>query len=107
MKNVLADRLQEIVGPDGIIHQPAEVEAETRTCIPYREIPQCIVYPGSAEHVQRIVTVAREFHVPIWPVSTGKNWGYGEKSACYRGGITMVLVRMKKIDIVDEELRRE
>ncbi|MCM8579332.1 MAG: FAD-dependent oxidoreductase [Candidatus Accumulibacter sp.] len=54
--------------------------------------------------MQAVVRLAGEFDVPVWPVSTGKNWGYGEKSACYPGGITMVLERMTRIWHVDEEL---
>lgn len=96
--------LTEIVGANGILVEPAKVELETRTCIPFREIPDCIVYPDSTEQVQKIVSLAQALKAPIWAVSTGKNWGYGEKSACYRGGITMVLERMRKIEVVDETL---
>ena len=100
----LVDRLTEIVGHQGLVHEPGLVELETRTCIPYRQIPDCIVYPSSAEQVQRVVALGQELKVPLWPVSTGKNWGYGEKSAWYRGGITLVLERMKKIYTIDEQL---
>src|SRR6185503_11689706 len=104
MNNTLMDRLGEIVGAHGLVSEPSKVELETRTCIPFRQIPDCVVYPDSAEQVQRIVALAQELKVPLWPVSTGKNWGYGEKSAVYQGGITMVLERMKKIEMVDETL---
>lgn len=102
--STLVIRLSEIVGAKGLLSEPSEVELETRTCIPFRQIPDCVVFPDSAEQVQKIVTLANELTVPIWPVSTGKNWGYGEKSACYQGGITMVLERMRKIEVVDEKL---
>ncbi len=104
MTDTLMNRLGEIVGANGLLFEPSKVEFETRTCIPFRQIPDCVVYPDSAAQVQSIVALAQELKVPIWPVSTGKNWGYGEKSACYQGGITMVLERMKKIEVVDEEL---
>ena len=104
MTSTLLDGLTEILGKDGLLHTSEEVELETRTCIPFREIPDCVVYPHSADQVQKIVTLAQELKVPIWPVSTGRNWGYGEKSAVYKGGITMVLERMKKIEVVDEKL---
>ncbi len=100
----LIKRLQEIVGVDGVLYKETDVERETRTCIPYRQIPDCVVYPASTDQVQRIVAIANELKVKLWPVSTGKNWGYGEKSAGYPGGITMVLERMRKIEHVDEEL---
>lgn len=104
MNKRLIERLQEIVGAEHVLFEPEAVELETRTCIPFREIPDCIVYPESVSEVQRIVIAAKEHLIPIWPVSTGKNWGYGEKSATYPGGITMVLQRLKKIERVDKKL---
>jgi 4-cresol dehydrogenase (hydroxylating) len=100
----LVARLRAILGADGVVAEPAAVEAETRTCIPFRRLPECLVYPRDAAQVQAVMRVASELRVPVWPVSTGKNWGYGEKSACYEGGITMVLERMTRIERVDQTL---
>ena len=100
----LIQSLQQALGPDGVVADAAEVEQATRTCIPFREIPQILVFPTSVQQVQAVVAIAARFDLPIWPLSTGKNWGYGEKSASYAGGITMMLERMNRIVHVDEEL---
>lgn len=100
----LVERLRAAIGADNVVADEHGRETISRTCIPYREIPSVVVFPTKAEDVQVVVGVAREFNVPVWPVSTGKNWGYGEKSACYPGGICMVLERMTRIWHVDEEL---
>jgi len=100
----LIEKLQAQLGQDSVVTEVSRLEVTSRTCIPYREVPDAVVYPTSAEQVQAVVRIAREFDVPIWPVSTGKNWGYGEKTACYPGGITMILERMNRIWQVDEEL---
>jgi len=55
MNNTLMNRLGEIVGANGLVSEPSKVELETRTCIPFRQIPDCVVYPDSAEQVQRMV----------------------------------------------------
>jgi 4-cresol dehydrogenase (hydroxylating) len=104
MSGTLFDRLRDIVGPDGVVADPAQVEEQTRTSVPYRQIPDCVVYPRTAEEVAAVVRLANEARVPLWPVSTGKNWGYGEKSATYPGGITLVLARMNRIEHVDAGL---
>lgn len=104
MRDLLVRRLTAVLGEQAVLFAPDRIEEETRTCIPFRQHPECVVYPSSTEQVREVVEVARSLGVPIWPVSTGKNWGYGEKSASYPGGITMVLERMKKIEIVDAEL---
>ncbi|NRF66484.1 FAD-binding oxidoreductase [Aquincola sp. S2] len=100
----LLAQLRDIVGADGLLSEPAQVEAVTRTCIPFRALPSVVVYPTTAAQVQSIVRVAAAAGVPVWPLSTGKNWGYGERSACYEAGITMLLERMNRICHVDETL---
>lgn len=100
----LIKRLSEILEPEQLVLEPDPLETISRTCIPYRELPAAAVYPETVEQVQAVLGAAQEFQVPVWPVSTGRNWGYGEKSACYPGGITMILSRMNRIWHVDEEL---
>lgn len=100
----LLEQLQVQLGHDNVVEDASQLELTTRTCIPYRNMPAVAVYPTSTEQVQAVVRLATQFNVAIWPVSTGKNWGYGEKTACYPGGITMVLERMTRIWQVNEEL---
>lgn len=100
----LIEELRLHLGRDNVMMELDQLELISRTCIPYREIPAALVYPVSTEQVQNVMRAAKKFGIPIWPVSTGKNWGYGEKTACYPGGITMILERMNKIWHVDEEL---
>ncbi|WP_158222776.1 FAD-binding oxidoreductase [Rhodopirellula sp. MGV] len=101
---VLRTQLESIVGAEHVLHSAADVEVVSRTNIPRRNIPSFAVYPETAEEIAEITKLANEHSVPIWPVSQGKNWGYGSKSACYPGGITLVLSRMNKIVEVNEEL---
>jgi 4-cresol dehydrogenase (hydroxylating) flavoprotein subunit len=100
----LIDELRVILGPDGLIVDPEIIESITRTCLPLRKLPSIVVYPSDRGQVQAVIRAAARADTPIWPVSAGKNWGYGEKSAVYEAGITMVLERMDRIDRVDEEL---
>jgi 4-cresol dehydrogenase (hydroxylating) len=44
------------------------------------------VGPQSAEEVQAIFRIANEHKVPLWPISRGKNLGYGGRSADDRYG---------------------
>ena len=96
--------LQSALGPDAVVTDADDVERVTRTTIPYRQAAAAVVYPKSIEQVQATVRAAQAADVPVWPVSTGKNWGYGERTAVYPGGITMILERMDQIVHVDEEL---
>jgi 4-cresol dehydrogenase (hydroxylating) len=98
----LIDRLRATSNLEVIVAHEA-LERISRTCIPYREMPSAAVYPLTAQAVSDVVKIANEFDVPLWPVSTGKNYGYGEKTACYPGGITMILERMTNL-VINEAL---
>lgn len=100
----LVNELVAILGPDAVVQDAEGIERVTRTCVPFRTQPTVVVYPSTVEQVQAVVQLARRADVPVWPVSTGKNWGYGEKTAVYELGITMVLARMNRIWHVDEQL---
>ena len=100
----LIGQLVEIVGADGVLSDAGAVEQVTRTCVPFRTQPSAVVYPSTTEQVQALVKVAAAADVPLWPVSTGKNWGYGERTAVYERGITVILERMNRIVQVDETL---
>src|SRR6185369_15790156 len=40
-------------------------------------IPSGVVSPTSTQDVQAVVRIANEYRVPLWPISRGKNNGYG------------------------------
>ncbi|KAI8628720.1 vanillyl alcohol oxidase [Xylariaceae sp. FL1651] len=61
-------------------------------------VPSAIVYPGSTEEVQQIVGWANKYHIPIFPISMGRNLGYGGAAPRVRGSVVIDLGRrMNKI----------
>jgi 4-cresol dehydrogenase (hydroxylating) len=66
-------------------------------------LPSAAVAPASAEEVQAIVRLANEHRVPLWPISRGKNFGYGGSAPRTRGAIVLDLGRMKRILEVNEK----
>ena len=40
-------------------------------------VPSALVAPASVEDVLAVVRLANEYKVPLWPISRGKNYGYG------------------------------
>ncbi|OJG06103.1 4-cresol dehydrogenase [hydroxylating] flavoprotein subunit [Pseudonocardia autotrophica] len=62
-----------------------------------------VVSPESAEQVQEIVRIANEYGVPLSPVSTGKNNGYGGAQPRLSGAVVVNTgERMNKIIEVNE-----
>jgi 4-cresol dehydrogenase (hydroxylating) flavoprotein subunit len=60
------------------------------------------VAPDSAEQVQAIMKVANQFKVPLWPISCGKNHGYGGAAPRMPGTIVLDLNRMNRVLEVNE-----
>jgi 4-cresol dehydrogenase (hydroxylating) flavoprotein subunit len=67
-----------------------------------RSIP-LVLRPGTEEEVQNIVALANEHQLPLYPFSTGKNWGLGSKLPVVDGCVLVDLSRMNRILAVNEE----
>lgn len=61
-----------------------------------REVP-AILYPNDERKVSEIVRIANKFRTPIYPVSTGRNWGYGDSSPVTDGCAVVNLSRMNRV----------
>jgi 4-cresol dehydrogenase (hydroxylating) flavoprotein subunit len=61
--------------------------------------PGAAVAPSSVEEVQAIVRIANQFRIPLWPISRGKNFGYGGAAPVLKGSVVLDLTRMKKIEV--------
>jgi 4-cresol dehydrogenase (hydroxylating) len=64
---------------------------------------RAILRPGSREEVQECVRIANRFRIPIYPISSGKNWGYGS-SVPVQDAVLLDLGRLNRIVDFDEEL---
>jgi 4-cresol dehydrogenase (hydroxylating) len=95
---------REVLGPDNVLTDAAtRSTAETATFLTTQRIP-AIIRPGSREEVQECLQVANEHAVPIYPVSTGKNWAYGSRVPPRSGCVLMELHRLNRITDYDEKL---
>jgi len=60
--------------------------------------------PVSVGQVQQIVKVAQRYSIPIYPISTGHNWGYGTSVPVRSPCAILDLSAMNKIVAFDKEL---
>src|SRR6478736_1785971 len=67
-------------------------------------LPSAAVAPASVEEVQAILRHANAFKVPLWPISRGKNLGYGEAAPVMPGTVILDLGRMNRIIELDPKL---
>ncbi len=70
---------------------------------PEDRIASAAVAPDTAEEVQQVVRIANRYKIPIYPISTGKNLGYGGSAPAYSGSVVLDLKRMNRIIEVNEK----
>lgn len=57
-----------------------------------------VIYPATHDQVRQLVLLANEFSVPLYPISTGKNWGIGSKLPAVDHCVVLDLSRMHGIE---------
>jgi 4-cresol dehydrogenase (hydroxylating) len=65
-------------------------------------VASAAVAPNSTEQVRAVLRIANEFRIPLWPISRGKNLGYGGAAPLLAGSVVLDLARMNRILEVDE-----
>jgi 4-cresol dehydrogenase (hydroxylating) len=97
-------RFESIVGAEHVFAEALDREtyADKFAIDDNRHVPLGAVAPITVEEIREIVRVSSEHRVPLWPISRGKNLGYGGSAPHLSGSLVLDLSRMKKIE-VDEE----
>lgn len=88
-------------GEDRFKTDPCFLEKYSRNVTAAQRRIRGVVYPGSTEEVLDIVLLANRFGVPIYPVSTGKNWGLGSRLPVRDDAIVVDLKKMNRIRYID------
>jgi len=70
---------------------------------PEERLASAAVAPASVEEVQAVVRAANALKVPLYPISTGKNLGYGGSAPAMSGSVVLDLKRMNRVLEVDEK----
>ncbi|HEU4372878.1 MAG TPA: FAD-binding oxidoreductase, partial [Telluria sp.] len=96
--------MRAVVGATRVRDDAATLERYGRSTAGRSTSPLAVVSPGSRAEVIALVDLARQHQAPIYPVSTGKNWGYGDACAVTDGQVLIELSRMNRIIAVDAEL---
>lgn len=64
--------------------------------------PAGAIAPANTDEVREVVRIANRFKIALWPISRGKNFGYGGAAPVQKGSVVLDLSRMKRIQ-VDQE----
>jgi 4-cresol dehydrogenase (hydroxylating) len=105
--NAALDKFRQIVGAEWVFSSAEDValyrDAYSLLWDEAEElIPSGAVAPATTEEVQAMVRVANRHRIPVFPISTGKNLGYGGSAPNMTGTLIVDLKRMNKIIEVDD-----
>lgn len=97
------DAWTKALGARAVILAAEVLEACTQdTSALKRNIP-VVLRPGSLDHVTALVRIAHTYRVPVYPISTGHNWGYGTANPVTDGCALVDLSGMNRILDLDAE----
>ena len=102
------DKFTQAVGRDWVFTSDEDVSLYRDAFSPFMGEPQertasAAVAPDTVEQVQQIVRIANQYKVPLYPISTGRNLGYGGSAPAYSGSVVVDLKRMNRILEVSED----
>ncbi|OFV91416.1 MAG: p-cresol methylhydroxylase [Acidobacteria bacterium RIFCSPLOWO2_02_FULL_64_15] len=69
---------------------------------PEERLASAAVAPDTVEQVQRIVRTANTYKIPLYPIATGRDLGYGGSAPVLSGSVVLDLKRMNRVVEVDE-----
>jgi len=100
-------RFEAAVGPRWVFTSDGDVALYRDAYSPFWGEPEerlasAAVAPASVEEVQAVVRVANELRIPIYPISTGRNLGYGGAAPALSGSVVLDLKRMNRVLDVSE-----
>jgi 4-cresol dehydrogenase (hydroxylating) len=94
----------DVLGSEHVITDRDRLDsAQTTTYATHQVIP-AILRPSCREQVQECLRIANKYRVGVYPVSSGKNWGYGSRVPVDEVSALLDLSRMNHILDFREDL---
>lgn len=103
-QNQLFSHLARVLGPEKIITQDQRLKTAMENTLGIDRDICCIVLPESTRDVSRVVDAANTFNIPIYPISRGRNIGYGDRLPVTGGHMLMDLSHMNRVRNFDNAL---
>jgi 4-cresol dehydrogenase (hydroxylating) len=97
-----------VVGDDWVLTSDEDLNTYRDAYSPYlgeaeERWASAALAPDNTEEVQKIVVIANTYGIPIYPISTGKNLGYGGTAPSYSGSVVIDLKRMNRVLEINED----
>lgn len=94
----------DLLGTENVLRSSDILLHYGRTTLPASPVPLAVLLPQRSEHVADAVRVASTHKVPLYPISRGKNWGWGDACPSTEGQAILDLSALNQIVEVHEDL---
>jgi len=94
-------KLQQIVGKEHVSSDMADLICYSYDATQKRFLPDVVVHPGNPAEIARIMQLANDQRIPVFPRGAGS--GFTGGSLPTSGGIVLVMTRLDRILSIDEE----
>lgn len=95
---------ESVLGREYVSTGEADLRAASTATFATRQQVLAIIRPGTRQEVQQCLRIANRFRVPVYPVSSGRNWGYGSRVPPAFDCVLLDLSRMRGISDFNEDL---
>jgi 4-cresol dehydrogenase (hydroxylating) len=97
-------RIAKVIGSEWVLRNDEDRDAydDPFAINTGRHQASAAVAPLTSEEVREVVRIANDEKLPLWPISRGKNYGYGGPAPRLSGSVVLDLSRMKRI-VVDRD----
>ncbi len=95
---------KKVLGPDCAVNDAESLRAYSNDTTVNPPKASAVLKPKDIQSVQAIVKIANHHRVPIYPISRGKNWGYGAACPVNDGDVVVDLSDLNRIVDVNTEL---
>ncbi|HST61378.1 MAG TPA: FAD-binding oxidoreductase [Longimicrobium sp.] len=92
------------IGPEWVSDAAEALEGASRATFATTARVRAVLQPGDQDQVAACLGIAHRLGVPVYPVSAGRNWGYGSRVPPRDGSALLSLARLDRVVNVHEEL---
>lgn len=93
--------LRDLVGESHVLTAPEELHCYSYDASKMKFLPECVVFPGTAEEVAQILRLANLERFPVYPRGAGT--GMVGAALPRSGGVAMVMTRFNQILEIDQD----
>jgi 4-cresol dehydrogenase (hydroxylating) len=104
MMSTAMEAIRHLLGRQWCKDDQATTQAFARSTSGRSTVPLAVVWPGDLTQLRALLLLAAQHRFKLYPISTGRNWGYGDACAVEDAQVIVSLSRMNRILKYDQEL---